>query len=374
MKNIFLLILFLFGANSCNQPPDGTLEQLIAKRDSLQDELILVKQQIEAADTAYIAEPALVTIDTVRQATFEHFIELQGVVEADQNVVISAEIPALIKKIHVKEGQKVKKGTLLVTLDDEGLRNKINELKTKYELANYVFIKRQNLKNQNIGSEFEFEKAKNDKESIEQALKTARSQLSKTKIKSYYSGVVDDIFQKVGELAGPQMPLIRFISFQKLNIKVDVPESYLERIDTGDSVEVLFSDIDKIFLTEIIQRGSFIEPMNRTFKILIDLPSGETNILPNLIGVVKIRDFKMENALLLNVEDILQDSKGNDYVFTIELEGDTPIARKTLVESGDSYNGKSYIKKGLKKNDLIVSEGARSIVDGQPVNWEKLKD
>ena len=365
-----LIVLLIVGAiTSCTNEPKGDLDQLIAKRDSLQNELIAVEAMILEIDTAHVSEPALVTIDTVKQGTFEHFIEIQGIVEADKNVMITSEIPAIIKKIHVREGQEVKKGTLMVTLDDEMIDNQIKELQTQLKLAEYVFEKQSNLRKENIGSQLDYEKAKNNKEYLESSLRTAKAQKGKAKITAVYDGVVDEIFPNVGELTGPQMPLIRFISLGSASIKVDVPESYLNKIKVGDFVSVGFPDLGKTFTSKITSRGNYIEPLNRTFKISIDLPVEDNILLPNLIGAVKIKDLVVENAVLIETDNILQDATGNDYVFIIEKKGDKIIARKVFIERGDSYGNITYVKDGLKGSDRIVSQGARSIIDGEEVQF-----
>jgi len=349
--------------------PKGDLDQLIAKRDSLENELIAIEDLISEIDTGHVSEPALVTIDTVKQGTFEHFIEIQGVVEADKNVMITSEIPAIIKNIHVREGQEVKKGMLMVTLDDEMIDNQIKELQTQLKLAEYVFEKQSNLRKENIGSQLDYEKAKNNKEYLESALRTAKAQKGKAKIRAVFDGVVDEIFPKEGELTGPQMPLIRFISLGNASIKVDVPESYLNKIKVGDFVSVSFSDLGKTFTSKITSRGNYIEPLNRTFKISIDLPVEDNILLPNLIGAVKIKDLIVENALLIETDNILQDGIGNDYVFIIEEKGDKIIARKVFIEKGESYGTITYVKNGLNGSDRIVTQGARSIIDGEEVKF-----
>lgn len=369
---IFSILIAIFSIGiitSCTNEPKSDLEELIVKRDSLQNELIVIETRISELDTANMSVPALVTIDTVKEGTFEHFIEIQGMVEADKNVTITSEISALIKKIHVREGQEVRKGTLLVTLDDEMIGNQIKELQTQLNLAEYVFEKQSNLREENIGSKLDYEKAKNNKEYLESALRTAMAQREKAKITAVYDGIVDEIFPKEGELTGPQMPLIRFISLGNVSIKVDVPESYLSKVKVGDFVNVNFPDLGKSYISKIANRGRYIEPLNRTFKISIDLQAKDHFLLPNLIGSVKIKDLTIENALLINVDDVIQDGQGRDYVFKIENVNDKAIARKVFIEKGESYGNMTYIIAGLQKSDRIVSQGARSIIDGEEVHY-----
>ena len=369
-KNTFYILFLMATMIACGSPEMSDIETLKAKRDSLQTALKDVDAQIAALDTATEASLSRVSFETLERGHFEHFFEVQGIVEAQNSVTIVSEIPALIKKIHVQEGQKVRKGELLVTLDSESIQKQIEELETKLKLATFVFEKQANLRKENIGSELDYETAKNNKESLESALATAKTQLSKTRITSPYNGVVDDIFPREGELAGPSSPMIRFVSLGKVSIVVDVPESYLTKVKKGDKVEVIFPDLGITHASEISQRGSYIEPLNRTFKITVDLPADD-NLIPNLIGVVKVKDFEKENALLINQMNIMQDAQGQDYVFMVEDHGESHVARKVFVERGISYNGLSYITDGLEAGDRVVREGARSIVDGEEVQWLK---
>lgn len=368
MKNYISLIAIAFiFLMSCESQPAGELERLKTQRDSLKGVLEELDHKIADLDTSNASLPALVSVEKVEQGTFEHFIEIQGMVEADKNVTIAAEIPAIIKRIHVKEGQQVQKGTLLITLDDETISNQVQELETQLELANYVFEKQSNLRKENIGSQLDYEKAKNNKDYLESALHTAKSQLGKSQIRAGFNGIVDEIFPKQGELASPQMPLIRFISLGQVNMKVEVPESYLNRIYVGDIVEVTFPALNKTYHSKISQKGSFILPLNRTFKISVDLPVSDQNLLPNLIGVVKIKDLSIKDATMINVNNILQDGQGRDYVFLVQTEEDKLIAKKVFVEMGENYKNKAYVKSGLSATDKVVSNGARSIVDGELV-------
>lgn len=368
MNKLLLSFLLITLVVSCTTTVESDLDKLFAKRDSLQVELKSINNQIMEQDTAKLKDASRIRAEELAMGSFQHFFEVQGIVEAQNSVTIVAEMPALIKKIYVKEGDRVKKGTLLVELDGESIQKQIDELDTKLRLATFVYEKQGNLRKENIGSELEYETAKNNKESLESALETAKTQLSKTRITAPYSGVVDDIFPREGELAGPSLPMIRFVSLGEVNIKVDVPESYLTKIKKGDQVEVLFPDLGIEHKSKITQRGSYIEPLNRTFKITVDLPQDD-NLLPNLIGVVRIKDFELESALLIKQANILQDSEGKDYVFVVEEDAANNIAKKVFVERGISYNGISYITKGLKVGDMVISDGARSIVDGEHVQF-----
>lgn len=368
MNKVIYTLLVTSILLSCGSQGEKDLEKLQEKREKLSAELKAIKMEINELDTSNIKASSYVKVDTLKKGRFEHYFEVQGIVEAENNVILVAEMPAIIEKIHVVEGTKVEKGRLLVTLDNEAILRQIDEIQTKLDLANFIFEKQSNLRKDNIGSELDYKTALSNKNSLEDALKSAQTQLSKTLITAPFSGIVDDIFPREGELAGPQQPLIRFVSLGQSNIKVDVPESYLNKIKIGDEVEVQFPDLGITHVSKISQRGNFIEALNRTFKITVELPKDD-KLLPNLIGVVKIRDFVLDDALLINQENIMQDGVGNDYVFKIDDASGELIARKVFVEKGITYLNTTYIISGLSPGDIVVSKGARGIIDGETVHY-----
>ena len=117
-----------------------------------------------------------------------------------------------LKAIFVKEGQKVSAGQLLIQLDDATIKNNIDELNTQLNLAKTTFERQERLWNQKIGSEMQYLQAKAQKESLENNLASIKTQARKMKIIAPFSGIVDVIFPKNGELTNPQMPVVRLIN------------------------------------------------------------------------------------------------------------------------------------------------------------------
>ena len=80
-----------------------------------------------------------------------------------------------------------------------------------------------------------------------------------------------------------------------------------------------------------------------------------------------IKDYYAPNAITLKDELIQQDVSGRSYVFTVNTDAKGEIAKKVFVETGASYNGETEIKSGLTGNETIIVEGARGLVDEEPI-------
>ena len=373
MKKIIALFITLIFIIACG---DGTqkssLEELniqktaiIAKMDSLNTELQKVEKQISKIDTN--KKLHVITVLPVKNEIFKHFIEIQGVVQADKNIEIRPELGGTIKAIYVKEGQQVNAGQVLLQLDDSSIKNNIDELNTQLSLANTTFERQKRLWEQKIGSEMQFLQAKAQKEGLENNLVSLKTQSSKMRITAPFSGIVDEIFPRNGELTNPQMPVVRLLNLDNVYVEADITETYLPVIKIGTETMLFFPSINKEMTSEISQVGNYINPNNRSFKTRINIPNKDQTIKPNLLADLKILDFQIEGITIPSTL-VQKDQQGNTYVFTIKNENDETIVVKSLITVENEYNNQVYISEGLTENDQLVNAGARIVKAGDLVN------
>lgn len=371
MKNIltFLIITIVI---SCNKEiQKSSLEDLniqkmtlVSKIDSLSKELKSIEKEISILDIN--KKYQIVTTIPAEIKEFKHYLEIQGVVQADKNIEIHPELGGTVKSILVKEGQKVFAGQVLIQLDDSSIINSINELTTQLNLAKTTFERQERLWNQKIGSEMQYLQAKAQKENLENNIATVRNQARKMKIIAPFSGIVDEVFPKNGELTNPQSPVVRLINLKKVYVEADITETYLPVIKIGTDVIVNFSSINKEINSKIAQIGHYINPDNRSFKTRINISNIDQSIKPNLLADLKILDFETK-GITIPSNLIQQDQKGNDYVFTIQTENGQNKVVKSLVNVANEYDHKVFISEGLSENDTIVNAGARLVKTGETV-------
>ncbi|MBL4624056.1 MAG: efflux RND transporter periplasmic adaptor subunit [Flavobacteriales bacterium] len=186
--------------------------------------------QIAVLDTATKVRIPLVTVSPIEVKGFEHYFVVQGAVEADKNALVYPEAMGEIVAIRVKEGQSVSKGDVIMELDAKLVRSQIKELQTSYSFVKEMFEKQEKLWNQKIGSEIQFLEAKNNKERMEQSMKTLKARLDLYIVRAPFAGTIDEIVPKIGEAAAPQMPVARVVNLSKVYIKSDVSENYISSV------------------------------------------------------------------------------------------------------------------------------------------------
>lgn len=372
MKKIIILFITAVLTISCGKDiANNSLDELntkktllISKIDSLNNELKLVETELAKLDPN--KKLHMVTALPVKKDIFKHYIEIQGVVQADKNIEIRPELGGTVQNILVKEGQKVTAGQLLIQLDDADIKNKIDEANTQLALAITTFERQQRLWNQKIGSEMQFLQAKAQKESLENSLATLKTQAKKMKISAPFSGIVDAIFPKNGELTSPQSAVVRLINLDKVYVEADITESYLPVIKVGTDAIVSFSSINKEINSKIAQIGHYINPDNRSFKTRINITNTDQTIKPNLLADLKILDFEAKGIIIPSTL-IQQDQNGNNYVFTINTQNNKNEVVKTLITVQNEYNHNAFISEGLNENTILVNAGARLVKAGDIV-------
>lgn len=373
MKKISLIILTAIIAFSCaDKKENSTLEKLISNKknienkiDSLSVELKSVEQKISKLDTTKKLQ--IVTSIPVKKELFKHYVEIQGVVKTDKNIEIRPEIGGNVTKIFVKEGQQVVAGQVLVQLDDSTIKRNIDELNTQLALAKTTFERQKRLWNQKIGSEIQFLQAKTQKESLENNIATLKSQAKKMKIIAPFSGVIDEIFPKIGELTSPQTPVVRLLNLNKMYIEAEVSEKYINSVKKGTEAIIQFENNKTPITSTVNQVANYIEPNNRSFKVKIYVNNSDKSLKPNLIANLKLNDFTSTNALTIPSNLIQEDQEGNSFVFKIQQSNKPFKAIKTIIKSGLSYNNITNVESGLNANDLIINKGSRGVKDNQSI-------
>ena len=337
---------------------------LIQQIDSLSSLLKSVELNISKLDTN--KRLTRVTAMKSEEKMFQHFIEVQGSVEADQSVELYPESSGNITKIFVREGQSISKGRLLVQIDNSILESSKVELQTQLDLAATTFERQKRLWNQNIGSEIQYLQAKAKKEGLENSLESLKSQAKKLKITAPFSGTVDEIFVKNGGLANPMFPALRLINLNQIHVESEVTETYLKYIKKGTEVELYFPSIDKKINTKVDQVGNYINPNNRSFKVRINVNNTDGTLKANLLAEVKISDFK-EVGIVIPSNLIQKDRMNKPFVYSLVEEDKFYRVKKSYIIEKISYENESFISEGLEADALIVDKGSQLVKEDETV-------
>ena len=306
----------------------------------------------------------LVKIEAVKQKHFIHEIRVQGNVESDKDVLIIAEMAGLITSVKVRDGQTVVAGQAIATIDASVLSSTAKELKTQLDYAEYMLEKQTELQQRGVGSEFDLETARHQVESLKAKLNSLNTQRGKAIIRAPFTGVVDNVFARNGQMAGPQSPIVRLVNNKKVDIVAAISEKHLSKVKVGTPISVSFPNFPDTTLDLVITNvGNYIEPTNRTFRIMATVENN-TLLLPNMLAELSVTDMSVENGDVVPSKSILKDQNNQDFVYVAEESGSNNYSiTKVNVVVVEKYNGEALIESNpnLKPGKKIIVEGAKGI-------------
>ncbi len=362
-KRYFILPLITVILAACGgENPTAKLQRLKQEKAKLEQEITTLEKATKKTDSVKMKT---VTIAAIADTVFEHYIDIQGNVDARENVNVSAQMPGIIKAIYVKEGQHVSKGQALAQVDDQVMRSGVAELQTQIDLATTLFKKQENLWKQQIGSEVQYLNAKSQKEALERKMATLKDQLAQTRIISPIDGTVDAVIAKIGDNAAPGMASFRVVNGNDLRVVANIAESFAGKVKTGDEVLLSFPDIQKEMRTRIGFAAKVIDPVSRTIKVEIPLKAA-ADLHPNMVAQLRIVDYRAKDAVVVPVS-VIQYSLGKPYVLTVKDQGGRLQASRRNVEIGRTYNDRAEIRSGLQNGEKIITSGFQGVNDNDMV-------
>lgn len=365
----FILLLSCSGSGGTLEAKKAELAKLKDQQEKLNSDITRLETEIEKLDPNSVSEKTkLVSLTEVGKDSFFHYIDLQRSVESEN---ISYVAPrngqgGVVRSIYVKQGDYVKKGQLLLKLDDAIYQKNMAQLKTQLAYAEDLYRRQKNLWDQQIGTELQVVQAKNNVDQIKNQMAVAQEQLDMTRIYADVSGVADQVNVKVGEFftgTAGLTPQIRIVNNTNLKVTTQVPENYMQNVSVGTKVIVSLPDIGKTFNTRVSVAGKLIDPNTRAFYIEAKLPT-DKDLRPNQIALVKIMDYFNPNAITAPLNTVQTDEEGK-YIMVAVNENGKLTARKKHVELGQLNANKIEIKSGLQPGDQVISEGFQGVYEGQ---------
>lgn len=385
-KNLFALLLIGVMLSACGGAgkKEGAgvlndkkvqLEKLKSEQKDVNKKILDLEAEIAKLDPdAATVNAKLVAITPVQTSAFEHFIEIQGTVEATN---ISYVAPpngqgGVVKALYVTQGQAVNKGQVLARLDDQIIRQQIEPLRVQLNAANDTYKRTKNLYDQGIGAYQNVLNAKTQVETLQGNINTLQKQAALMTVTAPQSGVADLVNVRVGETfvgASPAGPQIRIVNTGSLKIKANIPENYMSQVNVGSPLQVVLPDENnRILNTTISVVGKVIDPATRTFYVEAKVPSN-SKLKPNQVAKVQIRVYENPNAITIPMNTLQNDDAGK-FVMLAVKEGDKLFARKQTITVGQLYNGRLEVKSGLKTGDQLITEGFQGLYDGQLITMQ----
>lgn len=284
--------------------------------------------------------------------------DVVGTVRPKLHSVIEAKVSGRIEKMLVTPGQQVKAGELLAQLDSREIQAKLDQALAVSRQSESEFKRYETLRAKQVITPAEFEAVQSRYQVAVATAAEAETMLGYTKITAPFDGIVTRKLADVGDLATPGKPLVELEDPKVLQFETAVPEAIIGKVSLGAKLPVRIGSQERqATVSEIAPSG---DPGSRTFLVKLDLPSA-TDLRTGQFGRVEI-PVTETRVLRAPASAVIQ--RGQMELVFVVTDGH---AQLRLVKTGKRFGNEIELLSGVSAGENLVTEGAPSLVDGQPV-------
>ncbi len=317
---------------------------------------------MKGAGGAKSAAPLRVSTYKVAPRDFAETISATGTVLADEGVELQAETTGKITHINFVEGTPVKKGDLLVKLNDSDLRANMDRYSYSKKLAEVRFRRYETLFAQKVISQDDYDNALSEMNVQQSFIDLYKAQIEKTEIRAPFDGVVGLRYVSLGTLVTANTRIATLQRLDDLKIDFAVPEKYSGRIKAGRDIRFTVAGGLQEYDARIYAIDPRIDSNTRTLLVRAVAHNNDGTLLPGAFTSVSIELEQLPGALLIPAEAVISglDQKN---VFVIE----NGLAVRRAVETGSRTATEVHIVSGLNPGDQVITSGLQQMRANQPV-------
>ena len=322
----------------------------------------LIARHKKAPFTADLKAISVETAHVTQKILAEQF-ETLGSLASTDNIDISSELAGQIAAIYFTPGAYVKKGTLLIELDQTVLKSQLASAKANLILSTASYKRIQELGKKNLASEQNLDKALADLREKENTVKAKEAQLDKLNLRAPFSGTLGSRQVSTGQYVKVGQPLVRLVANQKLRVEYNLPERYLGKLQLGQKVSV----VSDAFPNETYEgKVNYIDPAvdkeTRTIAVEALIDNSARTLSAGLFVRISHQFGEKKKRLLVPEESLIPTINGQK-IFVLRNNK----AQTIRVTTGAHHASMTEICSGLKANDIIIVRGQHKLKEGSPI-------
>lgn len=332
--------------------------------------LLLSCQQKESAQTNQHKpdDRILVKIQQIKQQQNHVILNYSGVTEPTLTVPLSFQVPGKVAKINFDEGDVVKKGQVIASLDKISYESTYQGALATKAQAQDAYDRLKIVHDKGSLPEIKWHEIQAKLKQASSSAEVAKKNLENCDITSPISGMIGSRSIEVGETATPNITALKVISTKDLYVRVSVADNEINRIQKSQKAEISFSALGGKTVEGTVDKiGVVANTISKTFEVKIKIPNANTEIKPGMTCDINIPLETTSPKLLVPIQSVMQDARNQHYVFVVNKQDQT--ARRQLVQTSGIINNQLCITSGLKPGDFLVIEGQHKLTDQSKVKF-----
>ncbi len=318
------------------------------------------KRHGESKSTAPALSTASVRVQTVEAKKHIAAEETVGTVRAKLQARLEAKVPGRIQEMRAVPGQSVKAGELLVRLDVQEIRARLDQALAMQQQAAGDLKRFTALLKSAAATQAEFDAVQARARVAEAAVKEAQTMLGYADVVAPFDGVVTRKLADVGDQAAPGKPLVDLEDPAHLRLEADIPEAIVGAVTLGATLPVRVPNVAGEFQATVSEIAPTADPNSRTFRVKFDLPPA-SGLRTGQFGRVAV-PLAETTALRVPASAVVRRGQLQMVFVVVDKH-----AVMRLVKPGKRICDELEIDSGLSPGESVVIENAASLVDGQPV-------
>ncbi|MCU9948415.1 efflux RND transporter periplasmic adaptor subunit [Pseudomonas sp. PDM13] len=312
---------------------------------------------------AFAANPPLVEVAEPQRALVRDELVTFGSLRSDESVTIRPEIEGRLARLHFKEGQPVKGGDLLVSLDDAIARAELDQARANLELAEKSYQRAQMLFKRGASNAQAQDEAQSQQQAARASLALAQARLDKTQIRAPYDGFLGLRQVSTGDYLSPGQDIVNLEVLDPLKVDFRVPQKAVAQVHVGQTVEIsVDAYLGERFRGRIIALNPRLDEVGRSQAIRAQIGNADHRLKPGQFVKVSVILEERPDALLIPEEAVIP--VGQQLFVAIVVDGKV---ERRQIRIGQRQRGKAEVREGLQGNEQVITAGWQKAGPGQEV-------
>jgi len=324
-----------------------------------------LKKEENQPSMAYSQERSITPVEVkiINPERIENIIRVTGAIIANESVALKIEISGKIEKIYFQEGQRVKKGDLLLNINDDEIVAQLERLKYTQKLNEDMEYRMRQLLEKEAISREEYDISLTTLNTTLSDIKEREARIAKHKLYAPFDGIIGLRQVSEGSYITTSDLVANIYNINPIKIEFSIPGKYSTLVNKGDSVNFKVESSEKVFTGRIYAVEPRIDPRTRTLQIRAICNNDEEVLIPGQFANIDYILNVLPDALMVPSESVIPELNSHK-IYTYK----NGLVSQEIVNIGIRNENDVQITRGIDPGDTVITTGILQVRQGMPVD------